>query len=123
MLRLPSILCILMLSFPALCQSAGKYQVGTITEVKTHQSAEVGAFDDASYDVSLKVGSIIYTVLYRPMHGEETVKYVSGRDLVVLVGETTVQYTDILGQSHELPIESRKPAANAEGSKADAGKR
>lgn len=74
-----------MLSFPALRQSAAKYQVGTITGVKTHQSAEVGAFDDASYDLSLKVADVIYTVLYTRRHGEETVKYVSGRDLVVLV--------------------------------------
>lgn len=73
----------------------------------------MGAFDDASYDLSLKVADVIYTVLYTRRHGEETVKYVSGRDLVVLVGETTIQYTDILGQSHELPIDSRKPAANA----------
>ena len=67
----------------------------------------------------MKVGDTIYTVLYTPALGEETVKYIAGRDLVVLVGETTIRYTDILGQSHELRIESRKPAGNPRGSKAD----
>ena len=55
----------------------------------------------------MKVGDTIYTVLYTPALGEETVKYIAGRDLVVLVGETTIRYTDILGQSHELRIESQ----------------
>ena len=118
MLRLVSILCILLAAFPAFCQSARKYQVGTITEVRSHQNAEVGASDAVGYDVSVKVGDTIYTVLYTPALGEGTVKYIAGRDLVVLVGETTIQYTDILGQSHELQIESRRPAANGGGSKA-----
>jgi hypothetical protein len=110
-LKLLSILCILLSAFPVLCQSAAKYQVGTIAEVRTHRSTEVGASHAASYDVSVKVGDTIYTVLYTPALGEETVKYTAGRELVVLVGETTIQYTDILGQSHELPIESRNLAA------------
>ena len=117
MLKLVSILCILLAAVPALCQSAPKYQVGNITEVRPHQNA-AGASDAAGYDVSVKVGDTIYTVLYTPALGEETVKYIAGRDLVVLVGETTIRYTDILGQSHELRIESRKPAGNPRGSKA-----
>lgn len=34
-------------------QSTSKYQVGTITEVKVHQTAGSGASDTASYDVSV----------------------------------------------------------------------
>ena len=111
-MRLVSILCILLATFPAVCQSAPNYQVGTITEVRAHPRTEGGASDAASYDVSLKVKDTIYTVLYASAPGEETVKYIAGRDLVVLVGDTTIWYTDILGQSHELRIESRKAAAN-----------
>ena len=118
MLRLVSILGILLAAFPALGQSAAKYQVGTITEVRSHQNAEVGASDAVGYDVSVKVGDTIYTVLYTPTPGGQTVKYIAGRDLVVLVSDATIQYIDILGQSHELWIESRKPAANPQGSKA-----
>ena len=115
-MRLLSVLCVLLAAFPAVCQSSPKYQVGTITEVRLHQNTERGASDPASYDVSLKVADTIYTVLYTPALGEATVKYVAGRDVVVLVGETTIWYTDILGQSHELRIESRKAAANPQGS-------
>ena len=121
MLRLVSILCILLAAVPALCQSAPKYQVGTITEVRSHQNAEVRASDAVGYDVSVRVGDTIYTVLYTPTPGEQTVKYIAGRDLVVLVSETTIQYIDIVGQSHELWIESRTPAANAGVPKADVG--
>ena len=117
MLRLVSLLCILSTVFPAFGQSTSKYQVGTITEVKVHQTAGSGASDAASYDVSVKVGTTIYVVLHTPPLGEETVKYSSGRDLLVLVGKRTIRYNDILGQSFEVPIESQKPAAKPEQSK------
>jgi len=83
--------------FQAFGQSTSKYQVGTITEVKVHQTAGSGASDAASYDVSVTVGATIYVVLYTPAPGEDTVKYVAGRDLLVLVGKNTITYNDILG--------------------------
>lgn len=93
--------------------SASKYQVATITDVKTHQAAGDGASDVISYDVSLKVADTIYVTLYTPPSGENTVKYAAGRELLVLVGEKTIRYNDILGQSFEVPIVSREPATNA----------
>jgi hypothetical protein len=117
MLRLVSICCICLTTIPAFSQSASKYQVGTITEVRTHQTAQVGASDAVSYDVSVKVGDTIYVVLYTPPLGEETVKYVAGRELLVLVGKSTIRYNDVLGRSCEVPIESQRPAANSKGSK------
>ena len=111
MIRLAIVFCISLTTLPAFCQSASKYQVGTITEVKVHQTAGSGASDAASYDVSVKVGDTIYVVLYTPPLGEETVKYVAGRELLVLVGKRTIRYNDILGQSFEVPIESQKSAA------------
>src|ERR1700686_3757086 len=103
--------------FPAFGQSTSKYQVGTITEVKVHQAAGSGVSDDASYDVSVKVGDTIYVVLYTPALGEETVKYAAGRSLLVLVGKNSITYNDILGRSFAVPIESQKPAANLKQSK------
>jgi hypothetical protein len=94
-------------------QSASKYQVGTITEVKSHQDAGGGTANAASYDVSVKVDDTIYVVLYTPPLGQETVKYAAGRELLVLVGKSTIRYNDILGQSFEVPIESQKSAAKA----------
>ena len=111
MLRLVSLFCILLTVFPAFGQSTSKYQVGTITEVKVHQTAGSGASDAVTYDVSVKVGDTIYVVLYAPPLGEETVKYSAGRDLLVLVGKRTIRYNDILGQSFEVPIESQKSPA------------
>ena len=117
MLRLVGLVCTVLAVFPAFGQSASKYQVGTITEVKVHQTAGSGASDAASYDVSVKVGDTIYVVLYAPPLGEQTVKYAAGRDLLVLVGKNTITYNDILGRSFAVPIESQKPAAKADQSK------
>ena len=117
MLRLVGLVCIFLTTFLAFGQSTSKYQVGTITEVKTHQSAGNGASDAASYDVSVNVGDTVYVVLYKPALGEDTVKYAAGRDLLVLVGKNTITYNDIVGRSFAVPIESQKPAANLKQSK------
>ena len=109
MLRLVGLFVIFLTVFPAFGQSTSKYQVGTITEVKVHQSA--GRGDAVSYDVSVKVGGTIYVVLYTPPLAEETVKYSAGRDLLVLLGKNTITYNDIFGRSFAVPIESQKPAA------------
>jgi hypothetical protein len=111
MLKLLGLLVICLAVFPAFGQSTSKYQVGTITEVKAHQSAGSGAADVATYDVSVKAGDTVYVVLYTPPMGEITVKYAAGRELLVLVGKNKITYNDILGQSHDVPIESQKPAA------------
>ena len=112
MLRLVGLFLILLTMFPAFGQSASKYQVGTITEVKAHQAAGSGASDVASYDVSVKVGETIYVVLYTPPLGEIMVKYAAGRDLLVPVGKNTITYNDILGRLFAVPIESQNTAAN-----------
>lgn len=111
MIRLAIVFCISLTMFSAFGQSASKYQVGTIMDVKTHQDADSGTIGMASYDVSVKVGGTIYVVLYTPPLGEETVKYAAGNELLVLVGKRTIRYNDILGQSFEVPIESQKSAA------------
>jgi hypothetical protein len=117
MLRLAGLFLIFLMTLSAFGQSTSKYQVGTITEVKVHQAAGSGVSDATSYDVSIKVGDTIYVVLYTPALGEDTVKYVTGRDLLVLVGKSTITYNDILGRSLAVPIESQKPAANLKQSK------
>jgi len=117
MLRLVGVFCICLTTFPVFCQSTSKYQVGTITEVKTHQTDASSTSDAVSYDVSVKVGDTIYVVLYTPPLGGETVKYAAGRELLVLVGKRTIRYNDILGQSFEVPIENHKSAVKPNQSK------
>jgi hypothetical protein len=117
MLRLVGLFLIFLTMAPAFAQSNSKYQVGTIMEVKAHQTPGSGASDVASYDVSVKVGDTIYVVLYTPPLGEITIKYAAGRDLLVLVGKSKITYNDILGQSFDVPIESQRPAAKPKQSK------
>lgn len=117
MSKLLCMICFCWMTLPAFCQSAGKYQVGTITSVKPHQTAADAPSDVVSYDVCVKVADTIYVVLYRPPLGMNTVRYEGGRDLLVLVGKKTITYNDILGQSLEVPIVSRRTAADAKQSK------
>jgi hypothetical protein len=98
------------MTLPAICQSASKYEVATIVAVEPHQAAGDGATHDVSYEVSVKVGGTIYVVLYTPPLGTDTVKYAAGRELLVLVGEKTITYNDILGQSQDVAILRRKSA-------------
>jgi hypothetical protein len=117
MLRLLCAMSICLVTLPAFCQPASGYQVATIVDVKTHQASGNPAPETSSYDVSLKVGDTIYVVLYAPPFGIDTVKYKTGRNLLVQVGKNTITYNDLLGQSLEVPILSQKPAAEAKPSR------
>jgi hypothetical protein len=117
MLRFVTIFIVCLAALPTLCQSASKWVVGTITDVRMHQTAEPDGFGTVNYDVFVKVGDTVYVVLYTPALGEQTVKYVADRDLLVLVGKSTIRYNDILGQSHEVPIESQRRATDLKGPK------
>lgn len=97
-------------TLPAVCQSNSKYQVGTITAAERNRDGDSAASDRPSYDLSIQVNRTIYVVRYESEFGLNTVEYAAGRDLLVLVGEKTITYNDMLGQSHELPIISEKPS-------------
>jgi hypothetical protein len=112
MLRFVAIFLVSLTALPMFCQSSSKWAVGTITDVKIHQAAEPDTFGTVRYDVSVKVGDTLYVVLYTPPLGEQTVKYVAGRDVLVLVGKSTIRYNDLLGQAHEVPIESHTTSAH-----------
>jgi len=111
MLKFVTIFLVCLTSLPTFSQSASKWVVGTITDVRIHQTPNPDDFGTVSYDVSVKVGNTVYVVLYTPPLEEETVKYAGGRDLLVLVGKSTIRYNDMLGQSHDVPIESQRPTA------------
>jgi hypothetical protein len=113
MLKTICAICICLAAFTAFGQAASKYQVATIIDVKAHQSADDGVSEAASYEVSLKVGDTVYLVIYTPPLGMNTVKYSAGRDVLVLVGKDTITYNDLVGQSFESPIVSRKSVKDA----------
>jgi len=83
-----------------------KYQVGTITAAQCHQAADADA-RVASCEVSVRVGNTAYGVLYAAPVGTDDVRYETGRELLVLVGEDTITYNDMLGNSLQVPILSR----------------
>jgi hypothetical protein len=87
-------------------EKTSKYQVGTITAVQSHQAADADP-SVTSYEVSLRVSNTVYIVLYTPPPGADDVRYAAGRDLLVLVGEDTITYNDMLGNSLQVPILSR----------------
>ena len=115
--RLIPVFAACLLTLPALCQSASKWQVATITEVKSHPAAGEDASDPITYDVTVKVGDTIYLVRYTTPANEVPPKYAAGRDLLVFVGKNTITYNDILGRSLQVPIESQRPVTEPKQSK------
>jgi len=108
MLKLMGVICLCLATFPLFGQPQPKYEVATIMAVQMHEDSPQ---DIASYDVTVKVGETIYQVLYTPPVDTNVIKYVAGRELLVLVGEKTITYNDVLGQAWEVPIVSRTSAA------------
>ncbi|HVO60086.1 MAG TPA: hypothetical protein VMT53_04085 [Terriglobales bacterium] len=108
MLKFMGVICVCLASFSLFAQAQPKYEVATIVGVHMHENS---ASDAVSYDVTVKVGETIYQVLYTPPVDTNVVKYVAGRELLVLVGEKTITYNDMLGQSWEVPIVSQRSAA------------
>ena len=117
MLKVMYVICICLVTLPVFCEPASKYEVATITDVKAHQAADNSPSDVLSYDVSVKVGSTVYLVLYTDTLGTSTVKYAAGRELLVHVSKNAIIYNDILGRSQEVPIISQKPVTNTTQSK------
>jgi len=84
---------------------SNQYQPGTITAVTPH----AGQSEDSSkYDVSVKVGDTLYTVLYAPPNGANGVEYAAGLDLLVLVGTDTLTFNSRLSGKTEVPILRRE---------------
>ena len=101
MLKAMSLILICGAALPALSQSTSRYTVGTITGVQPHQGGATSSPSANSYDVSLKVGKSTYVVLYTPPYGLQTVRYATGRQFLVLVGEKTITLT-----THWEPVQN-----------------
>ena len=92
--------------------SSSKYQPGTILSVKPHPATNGADSSTIRYDISLRVGNTLYVVLYTPPAGTYGVQYAAGGEMLVLVGNKTITYNDILGNSRKAPILSRKAASD-----------
>ena len=116
MLKVPVLIltCVAAVSGFAQAPSSDQYQTGTITAVAPHQNGN--ASDSAArYDVSVKVGNTVYTVLYTPPNGANTVEYSAGFDLLVLVGTDTLTFNSKLSGKTEVPILRRETVAASSG--------
>ncbi len=87
---------------------SSKFQPGTITAVTAHSNAPGETVSDVDrYDVSVKVGNTIYTVLYTPPNGANAVKYSAGFELLVSVASDSLTFNSKLSGTTVLPIVSR----------------
>ena len=107
MLKLVGVICLCLATYPLFSEAQPKYEVATIMDVQIHEDSPS---DIVSYDVTVKVGRTTYVVLYTPPDGTNLVKYVAGREMLVVVGKKTIMYNDMLGQSREVPILSQRSA-------------
>ena len=89
------------------------YQTATIVDVKTHQESAPSGSSVSRYDITIRLQNNIYVVLYTPPPGTYGSQYMKGMDMLVLVGENTITYNDMLGVSREVPILSRMKAPDA----------
>lgn len=88
--------------------ATSKFQPGTITAVQAHENATGESADVARYDVSVRVGNTVYTVLYTPPNGASAVKYSAGFELLVLVGNDTLTFNSQLSGMTVVPILRRQ---------------
>ena len=88
------------------------FQPGTITAVVAHKNAPGDKDSDVSrYDVSVKVGSTVYVALFTPPNGSNTVEYVAGTNILVLVGSDTLTFNSPISGRTEVPILRRETVA------------
>lgn len=110
MRRLIAALLLCLSTLAAFGQLQPQYQVATVVAVNPHQAKAGAGSGSISYEVSIQVGGKVYVVLYTAPPGTQTVKYITGRQALVLVGDKTITYNNILGESFEVPILGQGPA-------------
>jgi hypothetical protein len=88
---------------------SAKYQPGTITAVMKHKNAPGdGGEDVARYDVSVKIGNVLYVILYTPLNGANSVEYSPGIEMLFSVGNDTLTFNSKLSGSTQVPILRRE---------------
>jgi hypothetical protein len=90
--------------------TSSKYQPGLIMSVKQHPEPASAGDSPKRYDIAIKVGNTIYSLLYSPPPGTYGFQYSAGQEILVSVGPKTITYNDMLGKSRTVPIVSRSTA-------------
>jgi hypothetical protein len=107
-LTIPIILIVLARPAVVLSQNSSEYQPGTIMNVVRHPGA---AGQSPRYDVSVKVLNTVYTVLYTPPPGVNSVEYAGGLQILVLVKKDTLVFHSRVSGTREVPILKRETLA------------
>lgn len=77
--------------------------------VTAHQSAPGEPLSDVPrYDVSVKIGDVLYVDLYKPRGGANSVEYTPGIEMLFWVGRNTLSFNSKLSVTTELPILRRE---------------
>ena len=88
---------------------SSKFQRGTITAVTTHHNTPTeGASDVARYDVSVKIGNVVYVMIYTPPNGANAVEYSPGIDMLFSVGDNMLTFNSTLSGTTSAPILHRE---------------
>ena len=93
----------------ALSQPSSDYQPGTIMKVVRHSGAPA---DNLQYEVSVKVSDTLYTVLYTPPPGVNSVEYSQGLQILVLVKDHSLVFNSRVSGTTEVPILGRESLAS-----------
>jgi hypothetical protein len=105
--------CLPALMFAQASAPSSRYQAGTIIQIKPHQTDDTSDQSPRVYEVSVTVNGTTYVVLTSPPSGEPAMLYAVGRQVLVQVRDNAIIWTDILGQSHEVPILVRSPIVDS----------
>ena len=57
----------------------------------------------ARYDVSVKIGNVIYVVLYTPLNGSNTVEYSPGIEMLFSVGNDKLTFNSRISGAPRFP--------------------
>ena len=101
------ILLLPVLAFAQSSSTPSTYQPATITAVKPLDSGDNSNANDVLYEVSVKVGEMVYVVLTPSPSPSGIIMYVVGRQLLVHVNDDTITWNDIMGQTYKSPIISK----------------
>lgn len=96
----------------ALTQRSSEYEPGTIMNVVKRPGATA---ESPQYDVSVKVSNTLYTVLYTPPPGVNSVEYFRGFQILVLVKSNTLVFNSRVSGTTEVPIVRRETLAGDNG--------
>ena len=82
---------------------------GTITAVTAHKNDPGDAREDvAGYDVSVKIGNVLYVVRYTTLNGANSVEYSPGIEMLFSVGNDKLTFNSKLSGTTQATILRRE---------------